>query len=190
MTERERQREKERILVLFEAHREAPGTAFDESHFLDFLLAAPARRRAVYDSVDGMRRLDAFFDHVQLEYSVCFSHAERGANEPLDAFVARTLALVETPRASWVAFHAGEKPVFRGPVAVIGNLLLLIPVLMLVQVPWAAALVVVFALVLNGLWFGTGWRHARYRERLRRQLVEADATRRKLADRKRIEALG
>jgi hypothetical protein len=42
---------REAVLEVFERHRAAPGTPFDESHFLDYLLAKPRDQRAVHDSL-------------------------------------------------------------------------------------------------------------------------------------------
>jgi hypothetical protein len=190
MTERERQRQRERVLVIFEAHRETPGATFDDAHFLDFLLAAPEKKRAVYESVTGLKRLDAFLDQIQLEYSICFSHAERGANYPLDAFVDKVTALVEAPRASLSSFQGLAKPMFDWPVAGVGNIVILLLVLAQLDRPWVVAFLVVLGLALNGLWLWSRRRYANYRKGLHRQLLLAIDAQRKLAARQRIDSLG
>jgi hypothetical protein len=190
MTERERQRQRERVLVIFEEHRETPGAAFDEGHFLDFLLAAPEKKRAVYESAAGMKRLDAFLDRIQLEYSICFSHAERGANYPLDAFVAKVMALVEAPRTSMVSFQGLGKPMFDWPVAGVGNIVVLLLVLAQLDRPWLVAILVALGLALNGLWLFSRRRYAQYRQQLHRQLLQAIDAHRKLATKQRIDSLG
>jgi hypothetical protein len=190
MTERERQRQRERVLVIFEEHRETPGAAFDEAHFLDFLLAAPEKKRAVYDSVAGMKRLDAFLDQIQLEYSICFTHAERNANFALDAFVERVVALAEAPRTSMVSFQGLSRPFFDWPVAGVGNVVILLAVLALLDRPWIVAIIVAIGLALNGLWLWSRRRYAQYRQQLQRQLLLAIDARRKLATKQRIDSLG
>jgi hypothetical protein len=190
MTERERQRQRERVLVIFEEHRETPGAAFDEAHFLDFLLAAPEKKRAVYESVAGMKRLDAFLDQIQLEYSICFSHAERGANYPLDAFVDKVTALVEAPRTSLGSFQGLAKPMFDWPVAGVGNIVILLMVLAQLDRPWVVLVLVALGLALNGLWLWSRRRYAQYRQRLHRQLLLAIDAHRKHATRQRLDSLG
>jgi hypothetical protein len=190
MTERERQRQRERVLVIFEEHRETPGAAFDEGNFLDFLLAAPEKKRAVYESAAGMKRLDAFLDQIQLEYSICFSHAERGANYPLDAFVAKVMALVEAPRTSMVSFQGLAKPMFDWPVAGVGNIVVLLLVLAQLDRPWVVAILVGLGLALNGLWLWSRRRYARYRQGLHRQLLLAIDAHRKHATKQRLDSLG
>jgi hypothetical protein len=189
MTERERQRQRERVLVIFEAHRETPGAPFDDAHFLDFLLAAPDKKRAVYESVAGMKRLDAFLDQIQLEYAICFSHAERGANYPLDAFVAKVMALVEAPRTSLASFHALAMPKFDWPVAGVGNIVILLLVLAQLDRLWVVEILVALGLALNGLWLWSRRRYAKYRQRLHRQLLQAIAAQRKLAAKQRYDSL-
>jgi hypothetical protein len=190
MSERERQRERERVLALFEEYREAPGTPLDASHFLDFLLAAPQRKRAVYDSAAGMRRLEAFIDRVQLEYSVCLSHAERHAGGTLEAFVERLAALAHSPRQSLAHFRAEHKAVFGWPVFVLGNLALLLPVVILLDRPaWAAGMLLVVAAA-DAAWFLSRRRYAAYRQQLHRQLLLADDAHRKQRTRDQLARLG
>lgn len=78
-----------RILALFEKHRATPNAQYDDDHFLDFLLASPKQKRAVYNSFRGLRRFNAFLDEVQNEFAVCFSIEDRDANYPIDKFVNR-----------------------------------------------------------------------------------------------------
>src|SRR5262245_36245708 len=78
-----------RILTLFEQHRARPGTPYDESHFLDFLLPDPQRKHAVHGSFRGLRRYNAFIDDVQLEFAICFSLKDRETDFSVDRFVAR-----------------------------------------------------------------------------------------------------
>jgi hypothetical protein len=189
MTERERQRQKERVLTIFETHREAPGTPLDESHFLDFILAAPDRKRAVYDSVPGMKRLDAFFDQIQLEYSICFTRAERGANYSLDAMVTRIMALLESPRSSIIAFQEQEHAVYAWKIAGLADIVILLGILALVGHPVAMAVVAAFGLVLNVAWLWSRRQYGDYRARLFRQLRDAEAARRKQATGKQYESM-
>jgi hypothetical protein len=46
---------RDRVVAIFEKHRIAPGTPYEEDHFPDFLLPHPQKARAVYDSLRGLR---------------------------------------------------------------------------------------------------------------------------------------
>jgi hypothetical protein len=190
MSERERQRERERVLALLEEYREAPGTPLDGSHFLDFLIAAPDRKRAVYDSAAGMRRLEAFLDRVQLEYSVCLSHAERHAGESVEAFVERLGALAHAPKQSLAHFRAEHKAVFGWPVFVLGNLALLLPVVILLDRPALAAGMLLVLAAADGAWFLARRRYADYRAQLHRKLLQADDAHRKQQAKAQLARLG
>jgi hypothetical protein len=82
-----------RILELFEEYRAVPGAPFDESHFLDFLLAEPKKREAVRNSFRGLRRFNAFIERVQYEFAICFSLADVEANYSLEKFAERVTQL-------------------------------------------------------------------------------------------------
>src|SRR5688572_14968620 len=89
-----------RVVELFESHRERPGTPFDATHFLDFLLAEPKGKGAVRNSFGGLRRFNAFIDAVQLEFAVYFSIKDRESNHSVDGFAARVEELMASPASS------------------------------------------------------------------------------------------
>ena len=91
---------RDRVVELFEKHRATPGAPYEGDHFLDFLLAEPKGKRAVYNSFRGLRRFNAFLDEVQYEFAVCFSLEDRETSYPLEKFVARVLELQESHRGS------------------------------------------------------------------------------------------
>jgi hypothetical protein len=160
-----------RILELFERHRQAPGTPFDEAHFLDFLLAAPKRRRAVYDSFAGLRRYNAFLDDVQLELAVCYSFKDWDGNYPLDRFVARTAELIASPKSSRASLRNQRQRGFGGQgVLLVGN----VPLLMLAAAthrhPVAFAVAIALVVALNGAFAWLAWRYWRTQAALRRRL--------------------
>lgn len=95
----------EDVLRFFEAHRATPGTPFDHSHFLDYLMAQPASVRAVYNSFSGLRRFNAFVDDIQLHFGICFSLADRDANYSLEKFSRRVEQLRASPRSSLASFR-------------------------------------------------------------------------------------
>ncbi len=115
--------ERDRILELFERHRKTPGAPFEESHFLDYLLAAPKKRRAVYDSFPGLWRLNAFLDAVQSEFSICFSLKDREANHSLDGFVRRVAELGRNRRSSLASLRSRQMQPFGWSPVVFFNIL-------------------------------------------------------------------
>lgn len=93
------------VLEIFERHRATPGAAFEESHFADFLLAKPRKKRAVHDSFAGLRRYNAFIDEVQLRFSICFSLRDFEASYSLGRFVERVGELQASRRSSLMSFR-------------------------------------------------------------------------------------
>jgi hypothetical protein len=188
MTERDRLRERERILSIFEAHRAMPGAAFDESHFLDFLLANPQKRRAVYDSYEGLKRFNAFIDQLQLEYSIYLPKADREADHPLDRFVARVVELRDAPRASLTALE-NQATTVGWPAVALSNLVLVVPALMLWQYPAVQLVVAVPWVAVNLYWFWAHKRRQAYNEDVRQRLVAALAAQRKQADKHKYDGI-
>jgi hypothetical protein len=162
------------ILSLFEHHRESPGAFFDESHFLDYLLASPAGKRAVNNSFRGLRRFNAFIDAVQYEFGICFSLADREANYPLEKFAAR----VEALRASRAgSLRSLENQVRAGPgwqVLVLADFIFLVLAGYLRPSLLALSLLAMLAIVTN-VWFAMfAWRAKAYLSRLRARIVTSE----------------
>lgn len=161
---------RQRILELFEKHRATPGAPFEEAHFLDFLLAQPAQKRAVYDSFHGLRRLNAFLDEVQEEFKVCLSIADRTDNLSLPKLVDRVQQLEQSPRGSLASLN---NRVAAGPgwrVLVVANLLIGIMVMWLRQWPMGLGLVAVLALLVNGAFLRMHFRDRAYHARLKHKI--------------------
>jgi hypothetical protein len=59
------------ILSVFDRHRERPGAPFEEARFLHFLMADNRPLKDVRNSFAGLRRLNAFYDALQLDCAVC-----------------------------------------------------------------------------------------------------------------------
>lgn len=117
---------RQRVLDLFEAHREKPGAPYEERHFLDFLLAEPRQNRAVYNSFKGLRRFNAFLDQLQYEFAVFFSSKDRDANYSLDRFVKRVAELRSKPASSLASLRGPMKGQVEG-IVVVGPLLFWLP---------------------------------------------------------------
>lgn len=161
---------RQRILELFEKHRATPGAPFEEAHFLDFLLAQPTQKRAVYDSFRGLRRLNAFLDEVQEEFNVCLSIADRVDNLSLPKLVDRVQQLEQSPRGSLASL---SNRVAAGPgwrVLVVANLLIGIMVMWFRQWPMGLGLVAVLALLVNGAFLRMHFRDRAYHVRLRQKI--------------------
>src|SRR5688572_13369508 len=97
------------VLRIFEEHRAVPGAPFEESHFLDFLLAEPKSARAVHNSFSGLRRYNAFIDAVQLHFAICFSVHDFEANYSLSTFVERVAQLQASRRSSLASFRNQQR---------------------------------------------------------------------------------
>lgn len=96
---------REAVLGIFERHRATPGAPFNESNFLDYLLATPKKTRAVHDSFSGLRRYNAFIDEVQIHFSICFSQQDFEASYTLSKFVERVRELRSSRRSSLASFR-------------------------------------------------------------------------------------
>lgn len=163
-----------KIIELFEKHRATPGAPYDEAHFLDFLLANPPSRRAVYNRFDGLRRLNAFIDEVQYEFAVCLSMNDRDANYPLAKFVSRVLELQQSRRGSLKSLSNQEKAGAGWPVMVLADFVLAIAASALKNTPWAIAAIVGIAVLLNVWFLRFAWQGRRYLAALRTRIETAD----------------
>jgi len=162
---------REVVLQLFERHRAAPSTPFDESNFLDYLLAKPKDKRAVHNSFSGLRRYNAFINEVQLQFSICFSLHDFEANYPLNKFVQRIAELQASRRSSLASFRNQQRHGFGWGTIFIANLLAVALVVGASRIsqPLAGALIVMWVLANGavGLFF---FRWRAYSKRLMSQL--------------------
>lgn len=111
------------VLQVFERHRATPGADFDESRFLEHLMARPKGKRAVHNSFAGLRRYNAFIDEVQLHFSICFSLHDFEANYSLHRFVQRVAELQASRRSSLASFRHQQRHGFGWRTVFVGNLL-------------------------------------------------------------------
>jgi hypothetical protein len=158
--------ERERILALFEKHRAAPGTPYDESHFLDFLMSKPKGKGAVYNSFRGLRRFNAFLDEVQYEFAICFSIKDRSAHYTLDKFVTRVQELQGSSRSSLASLRNQMQGRPNLNVVVFSNLILLGPAIGARKYPWALGCVVAVIALVNLAFFLFHRRERTYQARL------------------------
>jgi hypothetical protein len=144
--------QREAVISIFEKHREKPGIAFSEAHFIDFLLANPPRKGAVRNSFRGLRYFNAFIDEVQLFFGVCFSLADREREWSLDNFVERIVELQASRRGSLASLKNQERAGAGWQVIVIADLLLLALALALRSSPSIAVVPVLIAVAITA-WF-------------------------------------
>jgi hypothetical protein len=99
---------RDQALAAFERFRAVPGAPFEESHFLDYLVANSARRGSTSNG-EGRRRLIDFIEAIQLEYGICFSLADLDRSFSLDAFVERANVLQASRRGSLASLKTQER---------------------------------------------------------------------------------
>lgn len=163
---------KQQIVEIFERHREAPATPFDENRFLDYLLLNPKQSRAVYDSFRGLKRFNMFIDEVQLRCSVYFSIKDRDAHYPLNRFVERIEQLRSSPHSSIASLNNQIKRNSRGSTAIVGtNFLVLIAIIYAWKSPVWLAVVMLIAVAANVWFVRTSLRENRYNKTLLAQLI-------------------
>ena len=136
--------DKEKIITIFEKYRKVPGAKYHEENFLDYWVAGPKQKRAVYNSFSGLRRLNAFINEIQLEFSICFSEKDREANYSLDKLVSRIKELKASPNASLASLRNQMKHVADW------NLLIVLNAIIFILSLWLKTLVsVILAVLIN-----------------------------------------
>ena len=163
-----------RIIEIFEKHRAVPGAAYEEKHFLDFLLAAPGKKDAVYNRLGGTRRLMAFVNEVQYDFAVCFSMADYEANYPLDQFTDRVLELQKSPRGSLQSLNNQVKAGGGWPVLVVADFLLLLAAVRARNSTSLLAVVGGVAVISNAWFVWFVWKARTYLARLRVRIMTVD----------------
>lgn len=153
---------RDRIVELFERHRETPGAPYDERRFLEFLRAEPACGGELH-----------FIEEVQLEFAVCFSTKDWESTYSLDQFAARGAKLQHSPRGSLRSLR-NQLKAGSG----IGGLILLVDSALLGigslvrDIPWALMIVAIIAVTVNAFsaWFS--WRARKYLRTLKQRIEE------------------
>jgi len=160
-----------RVLVLFDEHRQNPSAPFDESHFLDYLVDPPKVLGGFQNSFSALRRYNKFLEAMQLEYSIYFSVKDRDTNFSVENFVSRIERLRRNPNASARSLSNAIKH-SDAPIFVFGNL---ISVAVLFAVSGMPLVYVLLAtvLVLNVLGARFIARSRRYQQRLLKAISES-----------------
>lgn len=152
----------ERLVAIFDRHRQTPGTPFDPAHFREYLLRAPGNRGGIRNSFFGLRRLSAFIDDVQLDFGICFSLKDWESDQSLDRFVERIEQLRRAPRGSLISLRNQKRAGFGWPVVAVVNLALVVCVFLLRHFPIASYVPSLLLLVLNALVIGMWWKRQKY----------------------------
>ena len=143
---------------------------YEENHFLDFLLAEPKKKGALYDSFRGLRRFGAFLDEVQYEFGVCFSIKDREANYSLDQFVTRVMTLQQSRRGS---LRSLQRQINDGPgwgMLFVADVLLLIVGHFVSDIPPAFVSVIIIAVAVNVRFALFAWEARTYWLNLRKRI--------------------
>lgn len=77
MTEQEA---RELVLRVFAEHRDVPDQWFEEERFLDFLTDGGRSLERLRSSFSGLRKVNRFYDSLQLEAGVCFAAGAEDKN--------------------------------------------------------------------------------------------------------------
>jgi hypothetical protein len=163
---------RQKILAAFERHRQTPGAPFDESHFVDFLIASPKAKHAVHGSFGGLRRFNAFIDEVQYEFAVCFSLKDRDADYSLAQFVERIEELQKSRRGSLASLSNQARAGAGWNVVAVADFVLVLIGIGVRAHPWGLGLVVLVALVVNVGFFVFARKAGAYLRRLRARIEQ------------------
>lgn len=140
---------KKKILELFEKHRKHPGEKWDENHFIDYLIPQPKNKGAFRNGFSSLRRFNAFWNDIQLEFKVCFSLGDRDKNFSLDQFTNRVIELTQSKKSSVAALKHQMKYGFEWNIFIFGNLVLFIPLPFLNKFTYILYAYVVFIVFVN-----------------------------------------
>jgi hypothetical protein len=168
---------REYVLATFEKCRAVPGADFDESHFLDYLLADPNGKGAIRNSFAGLRRFNRFMDLVEVELGVCFSQSDLERPFSVDAFVERASVLQSSPGGSLASLKNRERAGAGWMPVVLLNLALVAIAVGFSDTPAIAISSLVIAVVVSMAFSVFAIRHRRHLRLLRRR-VESGAWRR------------
>jgi hypothetical protein len=158
---------RDHALATFERFRAMPGAPFDESHFLDYLLANPSGNGAVRNSFAGLRRFNKFMDAIETELGICFSQSDLERPFSVDAFVDRANVLQAERRGSLASLKKRERAGAGWMPVVLLDLLLCGVAAGFRSTPAVAVMALGLAIVVSGAFMVFAIRHRRHLARLR-----------------------
>lgn len=164
-----------KVLELFEKHRKTPGAEFDESRIFDFLQKRPKAKGAFRNSFSGLRRFNAFWDDVQMEFGVCFSMKDWETNYSLDRFSARIEELRKSMRSSKASLKNRASVRFEWNIFIFGNVMLVAIALGLQRIEILSAIIWLGVVLLNYVLVASYLKERKYIKRLEARILdEAD----------------
>jgi hypothetical protein len=163
------------VLSTFEKFRALPGTQFEESRFLDFLIANPAEVGAVRNSFAGLRRFNKFIDSIEVELGICFSQADLERTFSVDAFVERASTLQSSPKGSLASLKNRERAGAGWAPVVLLDLILVAVAAGLRDTPVIAALLLSAVILISAAFYVYARRNRHHLARLRQQVESAGA---------------
>ena len=160
-------------LATFEKFRATPGAPFDESHFLDYLLANPSGHGAVRNSFAGLQRFNRFIDTIETELGICFSQSDLERPFSVDALVDRANVLQAARRGSLASLKKRERAGAGWTPVVLLDLLLGGIAVGFRSMPVVAVIALALAIVVSGAFTVFAIRHRRHLARLRSEIESA-----------------
>lgn len=161
---------RESILQIFRQHRADPREAFNESHFLDFLLANPKKKGVIRNSFNGLRRFNAFIEKVQYKYGVCFSLEDLESNYSLEQFIERTNKLQQSRHGSLKSLKSQERAGAGVQVIVLLDAVLLGLAYTLSDFIWISGVLLVISVLATVAFAVFAYRRRLYLRRLRSRI--------------------
>lgn len=165
---------REYVLSKFEKCRATPGAPFEESHFLDYLLANATGKGKVRNSFAGLRRFNRFVDSIEAGLGICFSQSDLERAFSVDEFVERIDALRASPKGSLASLKNRERAGAGWTPIVFLNFLLLCIGLGFRSVPAVVVSVLAIAIAASAAFAMFAVRHRRHLARLRQRVEAAE----------------
>jgi hypothetical protein len=166
------------VLATFERFRAVPGAHFDESHFLDYLLASPNAKGEIRNSFAGLRRFNRFMDRVEIELGICFSQADLERPFSVDGFVERASALQSSPNGSLASLKNRERAGPGWMPVVLLELALMAIAVGFQDTPAVAVISLVIAIAVSTAFSVFAMRYRRHLRVLRQQVESGQERRR------------
>ncbi|MEM8888816.1 MAG: hypothetical protein AAGD28_12605 [Bacteroidota bacterium] len=103
----------EKVLEIFQEHRQNPNLPFEEEHFLDFLLAKKIKAGSIRNSFRGLSRYNRFMEAIQLEFGICLKVEDKQKTYTLNEFVLKVEEMLANPKSSKAAMRYLLKSAIR-----------------------------------------------------------------------------
>ena len=159
-----------KIVEIFEEERSHPGTDYDPNCLIHYLLPNSTGTRDIKNSFSGMRRFNRFINHLQSEFSVCFSNKDLDTIHALDAFTRRIIKLKNTPRSSLTVLANRIRGHVEWNLVVMVNLVLGILIMFSFLAPFLIAPMIIITVLVDVLLYRFYAREKSYYLSLQKQI--------------------